>query len=57
MDIALTALGTIMPVLRDSGDLGTPLGVTILALVGAGMLSVLLFPLIALAVRRRPPDA
>ena len=46
--VAVTAIGV------DQGDLSTG---TAAALVGAGMLSVLLFPLIALAVRRRSPDA
>ncbi|RZS66086.1 transporter (CPA2 family) [Agromyces ramosus] len=46
--VAVTAIGV------DQGDLSTG---TAAALVGAGMLSVLLFPLIALTVRRRSPDA
>lgn len=46
--VAVTAIGV------EAGDL--PSG-TASALVGAGMLSVLLFPLIALALRRRSPDA
>jgi flagellin-like protein len=46
--VAVTAIGV------DQGDL--PSG-TAAALVGAGMISVLVFPLVALAVRRRPPAA
>ena len=46
--VAVTAIGV------ESGDLAS--GVAS-ALVGAGMLSVLLFPFIALALRRRSPDA
>jgi Kef-type K+ transport system membrane component KefB len=46
--VAVTAIGV------EAGDL--PSG-SASALVGAGMLSVLLFPLIALALRRRAPDA
>ncbi len=37
-----TALGTIMPVLRDSGDLGTPFGVTVIALGAIGEFGPLL---------------
>jgi Kef-type K+ transport system membrane component KefB len=46
--VAVTAIGV------DQGDLTTG---TAAALVGAGMLSVLLFPLIALTLRRGSPDA
>ena len=46
--VAVTSIGV------DQGDLATG---TAAALVGAGMVSVLLFPLIALAVRRRSSDA
>ncbi|MDQ0892579.1 cation:proton antiporter [Agromyces ramosus] len=46
--VAVTAIGV------DQGDL--PSG-TAAALVGAGMLSVLLFPLVALALRKGSPDA
>jgi Kef-type K+ transport system membrane component KefB len=46
--VAVTAIGV------DAGDITSG---TAAALVGAGMLSVLLFPLIALAIRRRTPDA
>ncbi|HKH08907.1 MAG TPA: cation:proton antiporter, partial [Agromyces sp.] len=46
--VAVTAIGV------DQGDL---LSGTAAALVGAGMLSVLLFPLIALALRKGSPDA
>ena len=46
--VAVTAIGV------EAGDLASG---TASALVGAGMLSVLLFPLIALALRRRSPDA
>ena len=46
--VAVTSIGV------DQGDLPTG---TAAALVGAGMVSVLLFPLIALAVRRRSSDA
>ena len=44
MGIALTstALGTIMPVLRDSGDLGTPFGVAVVALGAVGEFAPLL---------------
>jgi Kef-type K+ transport system membrane component KefB len=45
--VAVTGIGV------DSGDL--PVG-TATALVGAGMLSVLLFPLIGLALHRKAPD-
>ena len=37
-----TALGTIMPVLRDSGDLGTPLGIAVIALGAVGEFGPLL---------------
>ena len=46
--VAVTAIGV------DAGDISTG---TAAALVGAGMLSVLLFPLIALSLRKRPTDA
>lgn len=46
--VAITAIGV------DAGDITSG---TAAALVGAGMLSVLLFPLIALAIRRRSTDA
>lgn len=46
--VAVTAIGV------ESGDLGSGVAA---ALVGAGMLSVLLFPLAALALRRRAKDA
>lgn len=46
--VAVTAIGV------DQGDLPTG---TAAALVGAGMLSVLLFPLIALSLRKRSGDA
>ena len=46
--VAVTAIGV------DQGDLSTG---TAAALFGAGMISVLLFPLIALTVRRRSPVA
>ena len=46
--VAVTAIGV------EAGDLASG---TASALVGAGMLSVLLFPLIALALRKRSPDA
>ena len=46
--VAVTAIGV------DQGDLATG---TAAALVGAGMLSVLLFPLIALAIRKGRSDA
>jgi flagellin-like protein len=46
--VAVTAIGV------DAGDITSG---TAAALVGAGMLSVLLFPLIALAIRRRTTDA
>ncbi|MFF2369543.1 cation:proton antiporter [Agromyces sp. NPDC058110] len=46
--VAVTGIGT------DTGDIGTG---TAAALVGAGMISVLLFPLIGLALRKRSPDA
>ena len=46
--VAVTAIGV------EAGDLASG---TASALVGAGMLSVLLFPLIALALRSRSPDA
>jgi L-lactate permease len=46
--VAVTAIGV------DMGDITSG---TAAALVGAGMLSVLLFPLIALAIRRRSTDA
>ena len=48
MGIALTstALGTIMPVLRDSGDLGTPFGVAVIALGAVGEFG----PLLAISV-------
>ncbi|WP_353810124.1 cation:proton antiporter [Agromyces sp. SYSU T00194] len=46
--VAVTAIGV------DQGDLGTDVAA---ALVGAGMLSVLIFPLVALALRRRSSDA
>jgi Kef-type K+ transport system membrane component KefB len=46
--VAVTAIGV------DQGDLSSG---TAAALVGAGMLSVLLFPLIGLALRKRAPDA
>ncbi|MGH3703443.1 MAG: cation:proton antiporter [Agromyces sp.] len=54
-----TALGTIMPVLRDSGDLGTPFGIAVIALGAIGefgpLLAISLFlsgrsPLIATVV-------
>lgn len=54
-----TALGTIMPVLRDSGDLATPFGVSVLALGAVGefgpLLAISLFlsgrsPLVAAVV-------
>ncbi|KQZ08521.1 sodium:proton exchanger [Agromyces sp. Root1464] len=37
-----TALGTIMPVLRDSGDLGTPFGIAVIALGAIGEFGPLL---------------
>ncbi|HEY9365872.1 MAG TPA: cation:proton antiporter [Agromyces sp.] len=37
-----TALGTIMPVLRDSGDLGTPFGIAVIALGAVGEFGPLL---------------
>jgi Kef-type K+ transport system membrane component KefB len=46
--VAVTAIGV------DTGDITSG---TAAALVGAGMLSVLLFPLIALAIRKRSMDA
>lgn len=46
--VAVTGIGV------DTGDLGTGVAA---ALVGAGMISVLLFPLIGLALRKRAPDA
>lgn len=46
--VAVTAIGV------ESGDL--PSGIAA-ALVGAGMLSVLCFPILGLLLRRRPPDA
>jgi len=46
--VAVTAIGV------EAGDITSG---TAAALVGAGMLSVLLFPLIALAIRRRSTDA
>jgi len=48
MGIALTstALGTIMPVLRDSGDLGTPFGTAVIALGAVGEFG----PLLAISV-------
>jgi Kef-type K+ transport system membrane component KefB len=46
--VAVTAIGV------DAGDITSG---TAAALVGAGMLSVLLFPLIALAIRKRSTDA
>jgi Kef-type K+ transport system membrane component KefB len=46
--VAVTAIGV------DQGDLSSG---TAAALVGAGMLSVLLFPLIALTLRKGSPDA
>ncbi|SFR76250.1 transporter, CPA2 family [Agromyces sp. CF514] len=46
--VAVTGIGV------DTGDISTG---TAAALVGAGMISVLLFPLIGLALRKRAPDA
>ena len=46
--VAVTAIGV------DQGDLGTEVAA---ALVGAGMLSVLVYPLLALWLRRRSSDA
>jgi Kef-type K+ transport system membrane component KefB len=48
MGIALTstALGTIMPVLRDSGDLGTPFGTAVIALGAVGEFG----PLLAISI-------
>ncbi|ANJ26837.1 cation:proton antiporter [Agromyces aureus] len=46
--VAVTGIGV------DTGDLDSG---TAAALIGAGMLSVLLFPLIGLALRKRAPDA
>ncbi|GAA1950937.1 cation:proton antiporter [Agromyces allii] len=46
--VAVTAIGV------DTGDLDSG---TAAALVGAGMLSVLMFPLVGLALRKRAPDA
>ena len=37
-----TALGTILPVLRDSGDLGTPFGISVIALGAVGEFGPLL---------------
>ncbi|SIN73030.1 cation:proton antiporter [Agromyces cerinus] len=41
-----TALGTIMPVLRDSGDLGTPFGIAVIALGAIGEFG----PLLAISI-------
>ncbi|PWC03983.1 cation:proton antiporter [Agromyces badenianii] len=41
-----TALGTIMPVLRDSGDLGTPFGIAVIALGAVGEFG----PLLAISI-------
>ncbi|MGW9629255.1 cation:proton antiporter [Agromyces sp. NPDC055520] len=41
-----TALGTIMPVLRDSGDLGTPFGIAVVALGAVGEFG----PLLAISI-------
>jgi Kef-type K+ transport system membrane component KefB len=40
--LSSTALGTIMPVLRDSGDLGTPFGIAVIALGAVGEFGPLL---------------
>ena len=42
VSLTSTALGTIMPVLRDSGDLGTPFGISVIALGAVGEFAPLL---------------
>ncbi len=42
ISLTSTALGTIMPVLRDSGDLGTPFGISVIALGAVGEFAPLL---------------
>ena len=42
ISLTSTALGTILPVLRDSGDLGTPFGISVIALGAVGEFGPLL---------------
>ncbi|GAA1813240.1 cation:proton antiporter [Agromyces neolithicus] len=42
ISLTSTALGTILPVLRDSGDLGTPFGIAVIALGAVGEFGPLL---------------